>query len=99
MILSKNRITKALIRLGGCAGWFAPVLFATPEDRFSHVEPPLLSCAMLYLLMSTADIYIFVNSLEPDQPRQNVEPNLALMVLLIYQTLILEKIISRSQIS
>ena len=28
MILSKKRITKALIRLRGCAGWSAPVLFA-----------------------------------------------------------------------
>ena len=38
MILSKTRITKALIRLHGCAGWSAPVLFANPEDRFSRVE-------------------------------------------------------------
>ena len=30
MILSKKRISKALIRLGGCAGWSAPVLFANP---------------------------------------------------------------------
>ena len=37
MILSKIRTTKALIRLRGCAGWSAPVLFANPEDRFSHV--------------------------------------------------------------
>ena len=28
MILSNKRITKALIRLRGCAGWSAPVLFA-----------------------------------------------------------------------
>ena len=36
MILSKKRITKALISLRGCAGWSAPVLFANPEDRISH---------------------------------------------------------------
>ena len=30
MILSKKRITKALIRLCGCAGCSAPVLFANP---------------------------------------------------------------------
>ena len=38
MVLFKKRITKALIRLRGCAGWSAPVLFATPEDRFSRDE-------------------------------------------------------------
>ena len=39
MILSKKkRITNALVSLRGCAGWSAPLLFATPEDRFSHVE-------------------------------------------------------------
>ena len=30
MILSKRQITKALIRLRGCAGWSAPLLFANP---------------------------------------------------------------------
>ena len=35
---SNKRITKALISLGGCAGWSAPLLFANPEDRFSCVE-------------------------------------------------------------
>ena len=43
MILSKKRITKALIRLRGWAGWSVPVLFANPEDRFSHVEAHFLS--------------------------------------------------------
>ena len=37
MILSTKRIKKALIRLHGCAGWSAHVLFANPEDRFSRV--------------------------------------------------------------
>ena len=40
MILSKKRITKALIRLHGCAGWSAPVLFANPRRQvFSHRGP------------------------------------------------------------
>ena len=30
MVLSKKRITKALIRMRGCAGWSAPVLFVNP---------------------------------------------------------------------
>ena len=45
MILSKKRITKVLIRLRGCAGWSAPVLFANsqmPEDRFSRMEAHII---------------------------------------------------------
>ena len=38
IILSNKQITKVLIRLRRCAGWSAPLLFATPEDRFSRVE-------------------------------------------------------------
>ena len=38
MVCSKKRITKALISLGGCPGWSAPLLFANTKDRFSHVE-------------------------------------------------------------
>ena len=33
MGLSTKQITKALIRLRGCAGWSAPVLFANPRRR------------------------------------------------------------------
>ena len=40
MILSKKQVTKALIRLNGCAGWSAPLVFANPFDRFSRVEGP-----------------------------------------------------------
>ena len=36
IILSKQRITKALIRLHGCAGWSVPLLFAYGINRFSH---------------------------------------------------------------
>ena len=32
MILSNERITKALIRLRGCAGWSAPLLFIKPRS-------------------------------------------------------------------
>ena len=40
MILSKKRITKALIRLRGCAGWSASVLFANPRRQvFSRRGP------------------------------------------------------------
>ena len=36
IILSRQRTTKALIRLRGCAGWSAPLLFAYGINRFSH---------------------------------------------------------------
>ena len=36
MILSKQRITKRLIRLRRCAGWSASLLFAYCINRFSH---------------------------------------------------------------
>ena len=36
IILSKQQTTKALIRLRGCAGWSAPLLFAYVKNRFSH---------------------------------------------------------------
>ena len=40
MTLSIKRITKALIRLRGCAGWSAPVLFANPGRQvFSRRGP------------------------------------------------------------
>ena len=33
MILFDKRITKAQIRLRGCAGWSVPLLFAIPEEK------------------------------------------------------------------
>ena len=42
MVLFNKRITKALIRLRGCAGWSAFLLIANPKDRFSRVEAHLI---------------------------------------------------------
>ena len=36
IIPSRQRTTKALIRLRGCAGWSAPLLFAYGKSRFCH---------------------------------------------------------------
>ena len=36
--LSNERKINALIRMHGCAGWSAPFLFTSPEDRFTHVK-------------------------------------------------------------
>ena len=37
MILSNERKTNALIRLYVCAGWSAPLLFTSPEDKYTDV--------------------------------------------------------------
>ena len=42
MILSNKRITKALISLGGCAGWSAPLLFVNPRRQGFPRRGPLL---------------------------------------------------------
>ena len=40
MVLSKERITNALIRLRGCAGWSAPLLISYPRRQvFSQGGP------------------------------------------------------------
>ena len=35
--LTWESLSAALIRLRGCAGWSAPLLFANPGRQFSHV--------------------------------------------------------------
>ena len=40
IILSNKRITKALIRLRGCAGWSAPLLFAYPRKQVFTRQGP-----------------------------------------------------------
>ena len=42
MTLSNKRITKTLIRLRGCEGWSAPLLFANTEDRFSSIQAHII---------------------------------------------------------
>ena len=42
VILSRQQTTNALIRLRGCAGWSAPLLFAYDMNRFSHDVAHLL---------------------------------------------------------
>ena len=37
MILSNERKKNALIRLCGCAGWSASLLFTSPEDKYTDV--------------------------------------------------------------
>ena len=42
MIYSNKQITKALIRLLGCAGWSAPMLFANLTTDFYHLEAHII---------------------------------------------------------
>ena len=52
MLLSKKRTTKALIRLCGCAGWSAPVLFLNPRRHVFSRRGPfglLAGCTSLHL--------------------------------------------------
>ena len=44
IILSRKWTTKVLIRLCGCVGWSAPLLFAYGKNRFSHDMAPLIYC-------------------------------------------------------
>ena len=41
IILSNKGITKALIRLCGCAGWSGAVFSQTAEDRFCCIAAPI----------------------------------------------------------
>ena len=41
-ILSKKQITVVPIRLHGCTGWSAPLLFANPDDRVSCIEAKIM---------------------------------------------------------
>ena len=47
MVLSNKRITKAQIRLRGCAGWSAPLLFANTEDKFSRADAQIISVTVV----------------------------------------------------
>ena len=49
-ILSKNRITKALIRLRGSAGWSVPVLFRKPPKIGFLASRPISIFQKLYIL-------------------------------------------------
>ena len=42
-------MTKALIRLRGCAGWSAPVLFPNPKDRFTCVTAQIIFFSFFFL--------------------------------------------------
>ena len=53
IILSKQRTTKVQIRLRGCAGWSAPLLFAYGKNRFSHDVAHICSAAQCHCNLRT----------------------------------------------
>ena len=58
MILFNKRITKALIRLRGCAGWFAPLLFAYPRRQGFSRESQILQFLNTCILGALAEMTI-----------------------------------------
>ena len=50
MMLSQKQITKALINLHGCAGWSAPLLFASPRRHVFSRQVLYMGLPMLSLL-------------------------------------------------
>ena len=80
MVLSKTQITKVLIRLRGCAGWSAPVLFANPQNRFSRVEAHIILTHTLDL-MGQNNIYLLLTCLNLILPRFLTQKCLPIMSL------------------
>ena len=65
MTLSKKRITKALIRLRGCAGWSAPVLFANRGRQvFSRRGPDSGGIGLRHFFMRRFDL-VTVDAFKP----------------------------------
>ena len=62
IILSNEGITKALSRLGGCAGWSVPLLFPNPKDMFSRFMRPNYISDCCQIIM-----FVCVNALHPSQ--------------------------------
>ena len=57
IILSRQRTTKALIRLHGCAGWSAPLLSAYGIIRFSHDVAYMRSLIRVYTVCHSFFIF------------------------------------------
>ena len=59
MVLFKKRMIKALIRLRGCAGWSAPVLFANPRRQVFSRQGPYY--VVINVIADTCDAPISTN--------------------------------------
>ena len=56
MILSNKRITKSLIRLRGCAGWTAPLLFENHRRQFFSRRDPFYFLTLILLFLSSKSL-------------------------------------------
>ena len=57
MILSIKGITKALIRLRGCAGWSVPVLFPNPRRQVLSCRGPCSSVCTHVFMSQQVNIF------------------------------------------
>ena len=78
MILSNKRITKALIRLRGCAGWSVPLFFANTDDRFSRAKAQIIVNNSLPLpkqddCKTSIDTKNYITKQGPNTPVHTVE--------------------------
>ena len=82
IILSKQRTTKVLIRLCGCAGWSAPLLFAYGINRYSHDVShfilegfynkfSIFSGVWIFQTFNNKKFSFFITAQIPDQHRWN----------------------------
>ena len=69
IILSKNRITKALIRLRGCAGWSVPVLFRKPPKTGFLASRPISIFQKLNFFFEV--FFTSTNSVNPAEMQHN----------------------------
>ena len=65
MKLYKKRITKALIRLCGCAGWSAPLLFPNPECKGPNTECWSLGC-FWFIVINHEKTWVKVFRINPE---------------------------------
>ena len=63
MILSNKRITKALIRLSGCVGWSAPLLFPSPRRQVFYGQGPYI-CVQPQKICKIWNLYCLVDIFE-----------------------------------
>ena len=81
MLLSIKRMTNALIRLCGCAGWSARLIFANNEDRFSQSEAHLVH--IVKASSDSSDHSVLIRS-PPVQSLLTCEPVRTLLAVRFY---------------
>ena len=65
MVLSQNRVTKALIRLRGCAGWSASLLFAKLRRQVFSCRGPYVNGGHIIWVCSTSSNTQIIRNYSP----------------------------------